>query len=44
MPGPQQAGASRRWIDARRKAMHGRRLLAMHAVAPLPTLTYAKAD
>jgi len=42
--GPQQAGMSRRWIDARRKAALNGKLLAMHAVAPAPTLTYAKAD
>jgi molybdopterin-containing oxidoreductase family iron-sulfur binding subunit len=43
-PGPQQAGASRAWAAARRRAMGEGRLLAMHAVAPSPTLTSAKAD
>ncbi|WP_204848080.1 4Fe-4S dicluster domain-containing protein, partial [Rhodopila globiformis] len=42
--GPQQAGVSRAWYDARRKLAHQDRLLAMHAVAPVPSLTYAKAD
>jgi molybdopterin-containing oxidoreductase family iron-sulfur binding subunit len=43
-PGPQQAGASRAWAAARRRSLHEGRLLAMHAVAPSPTLTSAKAD
>ena len=43
-PGPQQAGASRSWVEARRKAAKNGKLLAMSAVAPAPTLTYAKAD
>ncbi len=43
-PGPQQIGMSRRWIDARRKSADRGTLLTMHAVAPAPTLTYAKAD
>ncbi len=42
--GPQQVGAARSWVDARRKAAQGGRLLTMHAVAPSPTLTSAKAD
>jgi Fe-S-cluster-containing dehydrogenase component/anaerobic selenocysteine-containing dehydrogenase len=42
--GPHQAGASRAWVEARRNATHAGKLLPMHAVAPLPTLTYAKAD
>ena len=42
--GPHQAGASRAWIEARRNATRGGKLLPMHAVAPMPTLTYAKAD
>ena len=43
-PGPQQIGASRAWAQARRRSMHEGRLLSMHAVAPSPTLTSAKAD
>jgi molybdopterin-containing oxidoreductase family iron-sulfur binding subunit len=43
-PGPHQIGTSRRWIDARRQALKSGRLLAMHAVAPVPSLTFAKAD
>ena len=42
--GPHQAGASRAWVKARRNATHDGKLLAMHAVAPMPTLTYAKSD
>ena len=42
--GPHQAGASRAWVEARRNATHTGKLLPMHAVAPMPTLTYAKAD
>ena len=42
--GPQQIGASRAWVDARRKAAKGGRLLTMHAVAPTPSLTFSKAD
>ncbi len=43
-PGPQQVGASLAWIDARRKLAASGRLLEMHAVAPTPTLTSAKAE
>jgi molybdopterin-containing oxidoreductase family iron-sulfur binding subunit len=42
--GPQQVGASRAWVDARRRSTQGDKLLTMHGVAPTPTLTYAKAD
>ncbi|MCJ2086643.1 TAT-variant-translocated molybdopterin oxidoreductase [Methylobacterium sp. E-005] len=42
--GPGQVGLSRRWIDARRAAYADGRLLALHAAAPTPTLTSAKAD
>ena len=42
--GPQQAGAARAWAASRRKATQAGRLLAMHAVAPVPSLTYVKAD
>ena len=42
--GPQQPSVSRHWINARRKAALNGKLLTMHAVAPAPTLTYAKAD
>ncbi|MEL6064355.1 MULTISPECIES: TAT-variant-translocated molybdopterin oxidoreductase [unclassified Methylobacterium] len=42
--GPGQVGLSRRWIDARRAAYAEGRLLALHAAAPTPTLTSAKAD
>ena len=43
-PGPQQVGAAHDWVEARRKATRDGTLLTMHAVAPAPTLTYAKAD
>ena len=43
-PGPQQAGASRAWVEARRRSLREGRLLEMHAAAPSPTLTSAKAD
>ncbi|SDN48278.1 quinol:cytochrome c oxidoreductase iron-sulfur protein precursor [Methylobacterium phyllostachyos] len=42
--GPGQVGLSRRWIDARRAAYADGRLLTLHAAAPTPTLTSAKAD
>ncbi|MDP4024711.1 TAT-variant-translocated molybdopterin oxidoreductase [Methylobacterium sp. NEAU 140] len=42
--GPGQVGLSRRWSDARRAAYADGRLLALHAAAPSPTLTSAKAD
>ncbi len=42
--GPGQVGLSRRWIDARRAAYAEGRLLTLHAAAPTPTLTSAKAD
>lgn len=42
--GPQQVGASRSWIEARRNGVQNGRLLTMHAVAPAPGLTFAKAD
>ena len=42
--GPGQVGLSRRWSEARRAAYAEGRLLALHAAAPTPTLTSAKAD
>ncbi|MBE7247590.1 MAG: TAT-variant-translocated molybdopterin oxidoreductase, partial [Actinomycetospora chiangmaiensis] len=42
--GPGQVGLSRRWIEARRAAYAQGRLLTLHAAAPTPTLTSAKAD
>ena len=42
--GPGQVGLSRRWIEARRAAYAEGRLLTLHAAAPTPTLTSAKAD
>ncbi|KAB1074093.1 4Fe-4S dicluster domain-containing protein [Methylobacterium planeticum] len=42
--GPGQAGLSRRWIEARRAAHAAGGLLPMHAAAPTPSLTSAKAD
>ncbi|WP_375462336.1 TAT-variant-translocated molybdopterin oxidoreductase [uncultured Methylobacterium sp.] len=42
--GPGQAGLSRRWIDARRASHAAGSLLTLHAAAPTPTLTSAKAD
>ena len=43
-PGPGQAGLSGRWIAARRAALDEGRLLTLHAAAPTPGLTSAKAD
>ncbi|MGH1590750.1 TAT-variant-translocated molybdopterin oxidoreductase [Methylobacterium phyllosphaerae] len=43
-PGPGQVGLSRRWSEARRAAYAEGRLLTLHAAAPTPTLTSAKAD
>ncbi|MDP4005715.1 TAT-variant-translocated molybdopterin oxidoreductase [Methylobacterium sp. NEAU K] len=42
--GPGQVGLSRRWSAARRAAYAEGRLLTLHAAAPTPTLTSAKAD
>jgi molybdopterin-containing oxidoreductase family iron-sulfur binding subunit len=42
--GPQQVGAARQWADARRSLAHQGELLALHAVASLPSLTSARAD
>ncbi len=42
--GPQQVGMARRWSDARRASLATGRLLVLHAAAPSPTLTSAKAD
>jgi molybdopterin-containing oxidoreductase family iron-sulfur binding subunit len=43
-PGPHQAGVSRAWSDARgASAQHGP-LLALHAAASVPNLTFAQAD
>ena len=42
--GPQQAGASGAWAEARRKLAAQGKLLTMHAVAPAPGLTYGKSD
>ena len=46
--GPGQVGLSRDWIDARRASARGGGeaggLLTLHAVAPTPSLTSAKAD
>ena len=42
--GPGQVGLSRRWSEARRAAYAEGRLLTLHAAAPTPTLTSAKAD
>ncbi|HQT77274.1 MAG: hypothetical protein B7Z80_24815 [Rhodospirillales bacterium 20-64-7] len=42
--GPHQIAASRTWVAARRSRAVQGKLLALHAVAPVPTLTYAKAD
>ena len=42
--GPGQVGLSRRWIEARRAAHAAGGLLPMHAAAPTPSLTSAKAD
>ncbi|WP_432419878.1 4Fe-4S dicluster domain-containing protein [Methylobacterium mesophilicum] len=42
--GPGQVGLSWRWIEARRAAYAQGRLLTLHAAAPTPTLTSAKAD
>ncbi|MBE7158666.1 MAG: molybdopterin oxidoreductase, partial [Rhodospirillales bacterium] len=42
--GPHQIAASRAWVQARRDRTGQGALLTMHAVAPTPTLTWAKAD
>ncbi|MCJ2122191.1 TAT-variant-translocated molybdopterin oxidoreductase [Methylobacterium sp. J-077] len=42
--GPGQVGLSGRWSAARRAAYAEGRLLTLHAAAPTPTLTSAKAD
>ncbi|HEX2943466.1 MAG TPA: Fe-S cluster-containing hydrogenase [Rhodopila sp.] len=42
--GPHQIAASRAWVEARRSFATQGKLLPLHAVAPVPTLTYAKAD
>jgi molybdopterin-containing oxidoreductase family iron-sulfur binding subunit len=43
-PGPHQAGCARAWAEARRTTSATGKLLTMHAVSPLPSLTAAKAD
>ena len=42
--GPAQVGLSRRYAEARSASAASGRLLALHAAAPTPTLTSAKAD
>jgi molybdopterin-containing oxidoreductase family iron-sulfur binding subunit len=42
--GPQQVGAAVGWAAARRQSAAEGRLLELHAAAPSPTLTSAKAD
>lgn len=42
--GPGQVGLSRRWSEARRASHAAGALLTLHAAAPTPTLTSAKAD
>ena len=42
--GPGQVGLSRAWIEARRAGSAAGHLPALHAAAPTPTLTSAKAD
>ncbi len=42
--GPQQVGAARDWIDARRASMAEGGLLELHVAGALPNLTSAKAD
>lgn len=42
--GPGQVGLSRRWSEARRASHAEGRLLTLHAAAPSPSLTSAKAD
>ncbi|GLS54540.1 molybdopterin oxidoreductase [Methylobacterium gregans] len=42
--GPGQVGLSRAWIEARRAGHAAGHLPTLHAVAPTPTLTSAKAD
>ena len=42
--GPHQVGVARDWVDARRASATQGGLLAMHAVAAVPNLTFAKAD
>ncbi|NPD69501.1 TAT-variant-translocated molybdopterin oxidoreductase [Lichenicola cladoniae] len=43
-PGPQQVGASRDWIEARRASARSATLLTLHSFSPTPSLTSAKAD
>jgi Fe-S-cluster-containing dehydrogenase component len=43
-PGPQQIGTAMRWSAARRRAGEAGGVMALHAAAPTPTLTLAKAD
>ncbi|TGE01262.1 TAT-variant-translocated molybdopterin oxidoreductase [Methylobacterium nonmethylotrophicum] len=42
--GPGQVGQARDWVEARRRAAAGKRLLALHHAGPSPNLTSAKAD
>lgn len=42
--GPGQVGLSRRWSEARKASYAAGDLLTLHAAAPTPTLTSAKAD
>lgn len=42
--GPGQVGLARRWSKARRREAAAGRLLTLHAAAPTPSLTSAKAD
>ncbi len=42
--GPGQVGCSRQWIEARRTAAAGGRLLPLYSAAATPNLTSAKAD
>jgi Fe-S-cluster-containing dehydrogenase component len=43
-PGPGQTGIAMRWSEARRRAGAAGKVMALHAVAPTPSLTLAKAD
>ena len=43
-PGPQQVGASRDWVEARRASAATGPLLTLHSFGPTPSLTSAKAD
>jgi Fe-S-cluster-containing dehydrogenase component len=43
-PGPGQTGMAMRWSEARRRAAASGKVMALHAAAPTPDLTLAKAD